>query len=570
MPFFSGGKPGTLIRIKADYRQQPDGTLKGYAQSTKMVFEYTLLGGDEVFEPFWYLGFRYLEVEAVTGPEAGQPAFDDCTIRMVVRHNKVDPERSSFECSDQMLSAVWELVKRSAMFGSQEHFVDTPTREQGQFVHDAYQTSLAAMKCFGERDLTQQGLREIAHSQDKWHTDTGKVNALYPIGESAKNPYLGKRDIPDWTQGWVFWAYEYYQETGDRELINDIFDNLVRTGLYNKNSENKTTGLIDWGNDPGYSSGIVDWPDRYGYDRTTTQRTVLSCFAYLDYLYIARLAAALGREAEARQFAGYATAIRAAVQRHLWNDQKAAYVDGLYADGSQSPSTSQQANMVPLVLGFADAKQAPGAMAAVKKAGYATSPMLVRFLIQAYGEYDQDEALLKFLTDPTGLNWAYIIADGGSFTYENWRGRLRKISEDSESHPVGAYGGVIAVQNYILGVQPLAPQYARLQIRPHPAQLEYAKGTIPTQRGPIYVSWKNDPPDAGFSLTTCLPCNVRANVYLPRGRADGTSITVNGKRRKAVANGDYLLIKDVGSGEHVFVRQSAATWPRGFSTGRPR
>ena len=87
---------------------------------------------------------------------------------------------------------------------------------------------------------------------------------------------------------------------------------------------------------------------------------------------------------------------------------------------------------------------------------------------------------------------------------------------------------------------------------------------------PIYVSWKNDPPDAGFSLTTCLPCNVRANVYLPRGRADGTSITVNGKRRKAVANGDYLLIKDVGSGEHVFVRQSAATWPRGFSTGRPR
>ena len=51
---------------------------------------------------------------------------------------------------------------------------------------------------------------------------------------------------------------------------------------------------------------------------------------------------------------------------------------------------------------------------------------------------------MEFLTNPEGRNWAHILADGGSFTYENWRGRKRENGGDegSESHPVGAYGAV--------------------------------------------------------------------------------------------------------------------------------
>ncbi len=206
---FQGGTPGSVVKVKGDYRQQDDGRLKGTAQVTRLNYEYTLRGGTEIFEPFWYLGFRYLELENC--PDG----FNGSSIRIVVRHNQVDRERSSFESSSSMLNAIWNLVKRSAMLGSQECFVDTPTREQGQFTYDAYQTSLAAMKCFGERDLSQKGLREFAQSQEKWHRDTGVVNAVYPNGR--------KRDTPVWTQSCVFWAWEYYLETGDQELVRDIF-----------------------------------------------------------------------------------------------------------------------------------------------------------------------------------------------------------------------------------------------------------------------------------------------------------------------------------------------------------
>jgi alpha-L-rhamnosidase len=283
---------------------------------------------------------------------------------------------------------------------------------------------------------------------------------------------------------------------------------------------------------------------------TTTQRTVLSCFAYMNYLYISRLADAVGRPDEAERFAQYAARIRDAIQRRLWNDEKSAYVDGLYADGSQSPKTSQQANILPLALGFTREDQTRGALATVKRAGRSTGPMLVRFLIRAYGEYDQDEALLKYLIDPEGgRNWAHILADGGTFTYENWEGTT------SQSHPQSSIGGVIAVQEYLLGVQPLEPQYARVKVRPHSGGLKFAKGTIPTQRGPVAVSWTDDSKEKEFRMAVSIPCNMRADVYVPKGGAAGTSITVDGAPREGEDAGRYVLIRDVGAGEHAFVRR---------------
>ena len=62
---------------------------------------------------------------------------------------------------------------------------------------------------------------------------------------------------------------------------------LVKTGEYVKSTEDPATGLVDLGNDLGYRSGIVDWPNRYGYDRTTTQRTVMTVNAVLVYGAIA-------------------------------------------------------------------------------------------------------------------------------------------------------------------------------------------------------------------------------------------------------------------------------------------
>jgi alpha-L-rhamnosidase len=533
---FAQGVAGAAVSIRTDYRTQADGSLAAFAQSTKMDYGYVQRGGREVFEPYGYLGFRYVQVDVPQGaalPEA---------IAVVVRSHRLDPSRAAtFESSDRTLNAVWELALHSTRYGSQEHFVDTPTREQGQFTYDAYQISRAAMRAFGERDLTQRALREFGQSQVKFHADTGKVNAVYPNGD-------GKRDIPDWTQSWPMWAWEYYLETGDRELVSDLYPQLVKTGSYVKSIENPATGLVDLGNDPGYKSGIVDWPNRYGYDRTTTQRTVMTVNAVLVYRALAGLADALARPGEAARFRGDADAAAAALEKHLWDDAQSAYVDGLFADGRKSPHASQQANAMMLACGLAKGARAKGAMAAVKRGGFSTSPVLSRFLVEAYGVHGEDAALYDFMVDPKGRNFASILAQGGTFTWESWEGGTA-ASENSESHAYGANAAIDAIQRFALGVEIVEPQAARVRIRPHAGPLLYAQGAVPTERGLVQASWRKVA--GGLELDVTLPANVTADVYVPAsgGRSE---LRLNDGLVVAPRDGAHVLVRDVLPGRHRF------------------
>ena len=219
-----------------------------------------------------------------------------------------------------------------------------------------------------------------------------------------------------------------------------------------------------------------------------------------------------------------------------------------------APRASQQTNAVLLARAMVPRQRIRGALDATRKAGHATALLLVDSLVRAYGETDADDALMEFLLNPEGRNWAFILAQGGTFTWENWIGHRRPESENSESHPFGALGAIVALQEYVLGVQPLEVQHARVRIRPHPGKLTFARGKVPTQRGPIDVAWENQPESKRFELTLSLPCNVRADVCLPRLGGAAIAVDVDGVRREADADGDYLRIKDVGSGTHVFRR----------------
>ncbi len=529
---FPSGRAGASVKVTTDYRTLPDGTLAGFAQSTKMDYAYVQRGGRETFEPYGYLAFRHVQVDF----PAEQPAPE---IAVVARWNRLPEPHATFRSSDPTLDAIFELALHSTRYGSQEHFVDTPTREQGQFTYDAYQISRAAMRAFGERDLTQRALREFAQSQVKFHSDTGKVNAVYPNGD-------GKRDIPDWTQSWVLWAWEYFLETGDRELVADLFPRLVKTGEYVKSTENPSTGLVDLGNDPGYRSGIVDWPNRYGYDRTTTQRTVMTVNAVLVYGAIASLAEALGRGEVAAVYRDAQRRSEMAILTRLWDPDQSAYVDGLNADGSRSPHASQQANAMLLAVGLAPGGRVDGMMAAVRRAGFETSPVLSRFLVQAYGEHDQDDALYDFLLNPKGRNFASILAQGGTFTWESWEGAAAK-SENSESHAYGANAALEAIQRYVLGVEIVRPQAERVRIRPHFGPLAFAEGSVVTERGPVRVAWKA----AGPELEVTLPASVVADVHVaaPGRRA---LLFMDGRRLPTHRDGSHLVARDVPPGPHRF------------------
>ena len=119
-----------------------------------------------------------------------------------------DVPMATFSSDNRMLNAVWRLNARSCLYCSHEQFVDTPTREKGQFLWDAANESEGVMRAYGDQNMTWQGLRDVARGQARYWPD-GQVNAVYPNGDGA-------RDFATFTARYPEWLWRYYVSTGDR------------------------------------------------------------------------------------------------------------------------------------------------------------------------------------------------------------------------------------------------------------------------------------------------------------------------------------------------------------------
>jgi len=94
-----------------------------------MSFTYTESDGAQEFLPFTYLGWRYLQISA-----PGE-TLSASQISAIVEHSDSPPQyAATFTSSDATVNAVFALVQRSALYSMQQQFVDTPTREKGQFL----------------------------------------------------------------------------------------------------------------------------------------------------------------------------------------------------------------------------------------------------------------------------------------------------------------------------------------------------------------------------------------------------------------------------------------------------
>src|SRR5471032_2957758 len=128
----------------------------------------------------------------------------------VERNSQMNDAASSFTSSNATLNAVWGLMKQTLPVDAQEEFIDS-MRQKGGFLGDGFQESLAAMEVEDERALTHRRLNEFIESMGEfWSSpaNVGRVNACYPDSSNA-------RDIPDYTQAFLEWVWEYYLQTGD-------------------------------------------------------------------------------------------------------------------------------------------------------------------------------------------------------------------------------------------------------------------------------------------------------------------------------------------------------------------
>jgi alpha-L-rhamnosidase len=541
---FSRGTSGTVINMLGGYALTSAGNIDtAQNQSTTMTYIAVLNGSTFTYEPAEYLGMRFFVIS--NAPMAVTTA----NFKFVERHNLMDDTRSSFTSSNATLNAVWDLMKHSLSVCAQEQFLDTPTREKGAFLGDGAIQSIAAMPVNAERVLTRRTLGEFIQSMGQyWSTpaaNVGRMNAVYPNVDGA-------RDIPDYTQGYLVWVWEYYLQSGDRAFLatNDAaFKNIAD---YVDRSREPTTGLISnlLGGSGSYLNGIVDWPSsmRFGYDMTTA-RTVINAWAWADYDIVSRIADELGNSADRDTYRTRANALQTAMNDRLLN-AGGVYVDGLNASAVQSAHASQQANAFPLALGLVPAAQRQSVITQVKALNMSVGMICAMWLVRSLGEADEGGQLLNLYTNVSQYGWARCLSLGATATWESW---TANTDGGSQSHGWGA-AGLEGYVRYILGVKALTPQFEEVQIKPldFGASLASAGGTVPTDRGDIAVAWDRNA--ARFHLAVTIPVNVTATAYVPQAGLASTTVKVDGLCITGTVTNGYLAVSGIGSGTHIIER----------------
>ncbi len=520
---FDAGTDGHRVELRAGYHR--DGAVSDTegTQATDMRYAYVQRGGVQEFRPFNYLGFRYLQID-----DPGESLSRE-QVSIAVSHNAVpDRHAAAFDSSNPVLDDVVELARRSALYGCQEGFVDTPTREKGQFLMDAFNISRVTTLAFGERRLSRGAIREFVRSHYRYWAATGRLNAVYPNGD-------GKRDIPEFTEAFPEWVWRYYQVTDDRRVLETAYPVVRAVADYVVRHIDPDTGLVmtlSGGEGGPYEAGIVDWPPemRYGYDRDWPALTTVNLFGVNALARARDIAVALDRpRSERAYFQDRRRQLEMAVVEHLHDGE--LFVDGCDAHAS-SDHASQHANALALATGTVPASSIETVTDHVVNSGMQMGPMMVPWLLEALQTSHRPAAFVELLTDSTADGWANILEQGGTFTWESWHCGVDALSEQarrnrSESHAMGATV-LTYVFRVLLGVRFEAHADRQLRIRPPDAGLDAASGHVPTECGAVRVSWERD---HGIDLTVTIPWNTTATVVVPsrsdRIVIDDTTVAVD-------------------------------------------
>ena len=504
---FHGGIPGHVVAMHAGFLLDPSGTVsvtRG-TQHTDMSYSYVQRGGVETFRPFDYLAFRYLQID----DPIGRLSAGDVTL--LARHAAVpDVDAGTFTSSDPTLDAVYRLAAHSALYTMQEQFVDTPAREKGSWLGDGRNESEAAMAAFDDVNMTRKSLLEFAESQARFWSSgpsRGTINKLYPTG-------IGPGNIPEGTEMYPDWVWQYWQRTGDRATLATLLPVVENVSDLLWRNVDQSDGLV------------TNYTGTSGAEYPTDM--LLNELAVRDFSDVADLEAALGRSpAQSRHRAAVVTQ---GINAHLVAPD-GLYVAGLDANhhevlegqGSLNAETRQGDNAYALLFGIVPRARRAAVEGWVTAHGMSTPPIFAGDMVQAIGLSGDDRAALHLLTDAHEPGWANILARGGTFGWEVWN----PVDDDIPigGTPLGSFFGngdtmshgfsanvLVAIQQSLLGVRAASPGFATFVVQPPPHVLTHASGTVPTPHGPISVSWQRSPT---YTLDITVPPNTTALVTLP-------------------------------------------------------
>ena len=490
----AGATGGEIVDIGyAEFLTGPDGAILPPAEgkvgivncdrhSIHYADRYICRPGTQQFRTFDKRAFRYMQID-VRGLK--QPLRIG-PVTLLLSTYPVE-YLGRFECSDQSLNKIWEIGRWTVQLNMEDAYTDCPWRERGQWWGDARIQALVNYYAFGDRALIRRGIRTMAHSQDA----EGWTRGIYPTDWSYAI-------LPTFSLLWIISLHDYMVYCGERDLPRECMPH-VEAILAACERYRADHGLLR--DMPHWL--FVDWS---GVDSTGESASINALY-YGALCATSDIARFVGRQELVRKYAAIAEEVRSGMKRTLWDEEKRGFRES-WREGKLSTEISEQANCWAVAFGVVEEDAARTVMSAITREKTATvligTPYFSFYMLDALCRSGFHEQALEYIRD----RWSSMLTWGATTWWENWH------TNGSLCHGWSS-GPTYFLQSEILGVKPERPGWDGIVIEPHPADLSWMRGTVPTPHGPVSVDWKGG---QKFPLRVEVP--AKARVQLP-GREIG-------------------------------------------------
>ena len=420
--------------------------------------------------------FRYVYIERDPGA-----TYDE--VLMDYEYAPQDAASSgSFRCSDDELNRIWDVAAYTMDLTTREFFMDGIKRDRWTWSGDAIQSYLMNYYLHFDTECVKRTIRQLRGKDPV----TAHVNT-----------------IMDYTFYWFKSILDYYEYTGDKDFVREMWPRMVTLMDYvlsRTNADGMAEGqpddwiFVDWVDFPMHKRGTLC------FEQILFCKALETMAACADVLCTVCCNSVATNDVERtvyalshKKYCILAENLRQKIQQTFWNPEQQAYLHAL-EDGVMNPQVTKFPNMFAILYGLSDEEEHQDIMQRVMlnpAIPPITTPYMRFYELETLCLMGHQTQVLREMRD----YWGGMLREGATTFWEKYN------PEETGTQHLAMYGRpygkslchawgaspLYLLGKYFLGVRPTKPGYEEYVVEPHLGDLEWMQGDVPTPFGLIHV-----------------------------------------------------------------------------------
>lgn len=403
--------------------------------------KWSFFGENITISNYDYKAFRYLEI-----------LFDEESIQIeglkaIARNYPIhDNKKALFYSSNRTVTDIWEICERAVIIGAQEAYLDTPSREKGQYLGDLAITGKSHMYISGDSRMYKKAILDFADS------------SFVCEGLLAVSPSAFMQEIADYSLLFPDIVLHYYMFTGDLKLLRKVYPSIVGVISFFEKHEH-SNGLLY---DVASKWNMVDWPEglRDEYDFPLTNPIGQGIHNVINAYYYGAVKA----YNKIRDILKIKYVDKLPDMKKSFNEQFLCKETNLYKDSPETEHSSIHSNALPLLFEIAGETQTKAIVELIREKGLNCGVYMSYFVLKALAKANEHQLLWELIIGDGEHSWANMLREGATTCFEAWG--LEQKWNTSLCHPWASAPIPVIIED-IFGIEILEPGFKKYRINPH-------------------------------------------------------------------------------------------------------